>query len=625
VTPQPSYAESRQVAEAGRETDWKLPSFGKELFLGNFRLDLLHPQPPLDLEDEREGEEFLAKIRDYLIENVDPLQIERDAKIPEKNIKDLQALGAFGVKISKEYGGLGLSNRMYNKLMALMAVYNPALTVLLSAHQSIGLPEPLRGFGTEEQKREWLPKLATTAISAFLLTEPDVGSDPARMSCKAVPTEDGSGYLLNGQKLWATNGSVADVFVVMAKVPKSEGHKGGITAFIVPTNLPGVRMITRNAFMGLRGLENSLTQFDDVFIPASDVIGKEGMGLKIALTTLNMGRLAVPTMCAAAARYSLKVAREFAVTRNQWGQPVGKHDEVAQRLAYIAATTFALEAMVDVNTRLADDKRNDIRIEAALSKLYATEQGWTVVDNMVQVRGGRAYETAESLQARGEAPVPAEQVLRDMRINRIFEGSTEVMHLLIAREAVDTHLQAAGDLLTTKDPKELAKAGLKAGKFYAGWFPQLVTGDGQNPRAFHEFGELATHLRFIERASRKMARSTFYLMGRYQGHLEQRGALLARIVDIGSELFAMSCAIVRADSIAKEQPANGASAVALADIFCRQAQRRIDVLFDRLWHNDDLAQYDLALGLLAGQHLWFEEGIVDPADPHGEVAPHTTT
>ncbi len=623
-TSTPSYTESRQVAEAGRETDWKLPSFGKELFLGNFRLDLVHPQPPLDRDDEREGDEFVAKVRDFLAAHADPLQIERDARIPDEVVEGLKALGAFGVKIPKEYGGLGLSNRTYNKLLAAMGTFNPALTVLLSAHQSIGLPEPLRGFGTEEQKREWLPKVAAGAISAFLLTEPDVGSDPARMSSKAVPTDDGSGYLLSGQKLWATNGTVADVVVVMAKVPRSEGHKGGITAFIVPTSSPGVKVVTRNAFMGLRGLENSLTVFEEVFVPADAVIGKEGIGLKIALTTLNQGRLAVPTMCAEATRYALKIAREFAVTRNQWGQPVGKHDEVAQRLASIAATSFALDSIVDVVTRLADDHRNDIRIEAALSKLYATEQGWKVVDDMVQVRGGRAYETAESLKARGEAPIPAEQLLRDMRINRIFEGSTEVMHLLIAREAVDTHLQAAGDLLTTKEPKELAKAGIKAGKFYAGWFPKLATGDGQNPRSFTEFGDLATHLRFIERASRKLARSTFYLMGRHQGRLEQKGALLARVVDIGAELFAMTCAIVRAASIGTEHPERAEQATALADIFCRQARRRVDVLFERLWHNDDAAQYALALDLLKGRHLWFEEGIFDPADPHDEIPAHTT-
>ena len=195
-----------------------------------------------------------------------------------------------------------------------------------------------------------------------------------------------------------------------------------------------------------------MTDFDNVVIPASNVVGKEGIGLKIALTTLNTGRLALPAICASVSKYCLKIAREFAAERVQWGQPVGKHDAVAQKVAFIAGTAFGLEAMLDVSSRLADEKRNDIRIEAALAKLYGSEMGWLVVDEMMQVRGGRGYETAESLKARGEKPVPAEQMLRDMRINRIFEGSTEIMHLLIAREAVDQHLQAAGDIIEPDVP-----------------------------------------------------------------------------------------------------------------------------------------------------------------------------
>jgi alkylation response protein AidB-like acyl-CoA dehydrogenase len=279
-------------------------------------------------------------------------------------------------------------------------------------------------FGSEEQKRKWLPLVASTHVSAFLLTEPDVGSDPARMSAAAVPTEDGSGYVLNGRKLWATNGAIADVVVVMAKVPKSAGHRGGISAFILPYDTPGVTVERRNQFMGLRGIENSVTQLEDVFVPAENLIGNEGQGLKIALTTLNTGRLALPAICVGVAKWATKVAREWSLERVQWGAPIGKHDAIAQKLAFIAASAFGLEAMLDVAARLADDKRSDIRIEAALGKLYGSEMGWRIVDELMQVRGGRGYETAESLKARGEKPVPVEQHMRDMRINRIFEGAT---------------------------------------------------------------------------------------------------------------------------------------------------------------------------------------------------------
>src|SRR3954454_14124300 len=618
-----SYEQAKQVAEESREAAWELPSFGRELFLGDLRLDLIHPQPKLPPESVRKGEEFLTRLRTFLEEHVDALQIEREAKIPDEVVEGLKQLGAFGMKIPAEYDGLGLSQVYYNRALALVGTWHSAISTLLSAHQSIGVPEPLRAFGTEEQKREWLPKVATDHISAFLLTEPDVGSDPARMSCSATPTDDGSGYVLNGTKLWATNGAIADVVVVMAVVPKGEGRKGGITAFICPYDLEGVTVTHRNEFMGLRGIENSRTTFEDVFLPAENVIGGEGMGLKIALSTLNTGRLSLPAICTATTKYALKIAREWAAERKQWGRPIGEHDPVAQKLAFIAGSAFGLEAVLDVSSRLADDKRNDIRIEAALAKLYASELGWQAVDELVQIRGGRGYETAESLQRRGEKPIPVEQLMRDMRINRIFEGSTEIMHLLIAREAVDQHLQVAGDILEARTPAaDKAKAALKAGAFYASWFPKLAVGPGQNPGSFDEFGPLASHLRYAERASRKLARSTFYLMGRHQAKLEQKGALLGRVVDIGAEIFAIAAACAYARTLIEETPQRTEAINELAALFCRQARRRAEGKFAELFSNDDDAQYKTAQALLDGRFAFFEADLVDPAGPGPMIPEH---
>jgi alkylation response protein AidB-like acyl-CoA dehydrogenase len=610
----PSYEQSKQVAEASRETEWTKPSFGKELFLGNFRLELIHPQPELDAPAVTKGETFLERFRAFLTEHVDRQQIEREARIPDAVIEGLKELGALGMKIPEEYGGLGLSQVYYNRALAMAGTWHSSISTLLSAHQSIGLPEPLRLFGSEAQKREWLPRLAKDHLSAFLLTEPDVGSDPARMSTTAVPTDDGTGYRINGTKLWATNGAIADVVVIMAVVPKADGHRGGITAFLCPCDRPGITIEHRNEFMGLKGIENSVTRFDDVFVPREDTIGGEGKGLRIALTTLNTGRLSLPAFCLSATKYSLKIARQWSAERKQWGQPIGKHDPVAQKLAWLAGTAFGLEAMLDVSSRLADDKRNDIRIEAALAKLYGSELGWTAVDEMVQIRGGRAYETADSLARRGEKPVPAEQMLRDMRINRIFEGSTEIMHLLIAREAVDEHLKVAGDLVRGDSrPADKAKAAAKAGAFYVKWFPTLTMGAGQRPGSFSEFEELAKHVRYVERHSRKLARSTFYAMGRYQARLEQKGHLLGRIVDIGAELYAIACACVYADTIGRERPDRRQEAIELADLFCGQARRRADRLFAELWANDDHAQYEAAQQVLSGRYAWFEEDVLDPA------------
>jgi alkylation response protein AidB-like acyl-CoA dehydrogenase len=613
-TNSPSYEQSKQVAEESRDGAWSLPSFGREMYLGNFRLDLIHPQPQMDAEKVREGDEFLARLRVFLTEHVDPLQIEETGKLGDDVIQGLKDIGALGMKIPKEYGGLGLTQVYYNRALALAGTWHASISTLLSAHQSIGLPEPLKTFGSEEQKREWLPKVAKDHISAFLLTEPDVGSDPARMSATAVPTDDGTGYRINGTKLWATNGVIADVVVVMAVVPKREESKGGITAFICPMDSEGITVTHRNEFMGLRGIENSVTEFVDVFVPKENVIAGEGRGLRIALGTLNTGRLSLPAICVGSTKYALKIAREWAKERKQWGQELGRHDPVAQKLAFIAGTAFGLEAMLDVSSRMADDKQRDFRIEAAIAKLYGSERGWEAIDTMVQIRGGRGYETAKSLAARGEKPVPAEQMLRDMRINRIFEGSTEIMHLMIAREAVDQHLQIAGDILLGDGGlAEKAKLGAKAAAFYAKWFPSLTVGSGQNPSAFDEFGSLAKHLRYAERSSRKLARSTFYAMGRYQAKLEHKGALLGRVVDIGAELYAIAAACVYASTQAQGDPANRDAIYELADLFCMQARGRTESLFHALWSNDDDAQYALAQSVLSGRYEFFERDVVDPA------------
>ncbi|MGH2969765.1 MAG: acyl-CoA dehydrogenase family protein [Solirubrobacteraceae bacterium] len=614
MSTQVSEQQAREVAEAAREQEWRLPSFGKELFLGNFRLDLIHPQPRLSPEAVEKGEAFLRDLRAFLTASVDPLQIERDAKIPDTAVDGLKKLGALGMKVPEQYGGLGLSQVYYNKALALAGTWHASLATLLSAHQSIGVAEPLMLFGSEQQKRKWLPLVCKDHISAFLLTEPDVGSDPARLGSTATPTEDGSGYLLSGRKLWATNGAIADVVVVMAQVPRSEGHKGGISAFVLDCTTEGVTVLHRNAFMGLRGIENSVTLLENVFVPKENLIGREGQGLKIALSTLNTGRLALPAICAGNAKWATKIAREWASERVQWGQPVGRHDAVAQKIAFIAAGAFGLEAMLDVSSRLADDKKNDIRIEAAIAKLYASEQGWQILDELMQVRGGRGYETAESLKARGEKPVPVEAALRDMRINRIFEGSTEIMHLLIAREAVDQHLQVAGEILEGGgDLSAKARSAVQAGAFYAKWFPQLAVGKGQRPGSFDEFGELATHLRFAERGSRKLARTTFYAMGRWQAKLEKKQAFLGRIVDIGAELFAIAAAATYASTIRTEHPERGEEAFALADLFCKQARGRADRLFGELWSNNDDDNYTAAQDVLKGRFKWIEDGIADPS------------
>jgi alkylation response protein AidB-like acyl-CoA dehydrogenase len=620
---QVSEAQAREVAEQARESEWALPSFGKQLFLGDFQLGLIHPHPRQDEESRRRGEEFCQRLREFCETSLNGALIEREARIPDEAVKGLAALGAFGMKIPPAYGGLGLSHLYYNRALIIVGSVSPAVAALLSAHQSIGVPQPLALFGTDDQKERYLPRCARGEISAFLLTEPDVGSDPARLSTTATPSADGSEYVLEGVKLWTTNGVVADLLVVMARVPKSEGHRGGITAFVVESAAEGVTVENRNAFMGLRGLENGVTRFHQVRVPASSRIGGEGQGLKIALTTLNTGRLSLPASCAAAAKLALKIAREWSGERVQWGRPIGEHEAVARKIAYIAATSYAIEAIVELSSQMADDKRRDIRIEAALAKLYCSETAWVVADELVQIRGGRGYETAASLAARGERGVPAEQMLRDLRINRIFEGSSEIMKLFIAREAVDAHLAAAGEMIEPGQPAaRRARAAAKAGRFYARWLPTLVAGEGQLPTSYGEFGRLAPHLRYVERASRKLARATFYGMARWQAKLERRQGFLGRLVDIGAELFAISAVCVRAqmDAADSSDAGRAATSVELADAFCAQARLRCDELFGQLWTNTDRSDTALARQVQSGRYTWLEQGIVDPSLPGPWVA-----
>ncbi len=614
--------QARAVAEESRESGWDKPSFAKELFLGRFPLELINPFPQPSADQAARIEAFLAKLQEFL-QTIDGSVIERDAQIPDEYVKGLAELGCFGMKIPSEYGGLNLSQVAYNRALMMVSSVHPSLGALLSAHQSIGVPEPLKLAGTPEQKQRFLPRCAAGAISAFLLTEPDVGSDPARLASTATPIEDGAAYEIDGVKLWTTNGVVADLLVVMAKVPRSDGHRGGISAFVVEADSPGITVERRNKFMGLRGIENGLTRLHCVRVPKENLIGREGDGLKIALTTLNAGRLAIPAMAGGSAKWSLKIAREWSAERVQWGKQVGKHGAVAGKLAFIAATTYALEAVLELSGQMADEGRNDIRIEAALAKLWSSEMACVIADELLQIRGGRGYETAESLAARGERAVPVEQSVRDLRINRIFEGSSEIMRLLIAREAVDAHLTAAGDLAKPDtNVRQKAAAAVGATGFYAKWLPQLVFGEGQRPTAYREFGDLAVHLRFVERSSRKLARNTFYAMARWQATLEQKQGFLGRVVDIGAELFAMSATCVRAEAQRAADPTVGQGTYELADAFCQQATLRVQALFHALWANTDSTDVGVARGVLDGRYTWLEAGILDQSEGTGPWIAH---
>ena len=597
--------ESRRVAEEARETEWAGRAIVREMFLGNFPLPLLHPFP-LPKYDRPEFVKFYDELKTFLKTEVDSVEIDASGEYPEHVINGLRRLGAFGMKIPTEYEGLGFHVAEYTRVMELVGSFDGNLCALLSAHQSIGVPQPLKLFGTEEQKKKYLPRCAKGAISAFALTEPHVGSDPASLSTTAE--RDGDYFILNGEKLWCTNGTLAELLVVMARDPKTKK----ISAFVVETDSPGVKIEHRCRFMGLKALGNGVISFKDVRVPVQNIIGEEGKGLKIALITLNTGRLTLPASCAGIAKVSLEIVRGWCNERQQWGVPIGKHEAMAHNLADFAATTFAMDSVSKLASQLADRSGYDIRLEAACAKEWNTVRAWEIADKTLQIRGGRGYETERSLATRGETPIPVERTMRDCRINLVFEGSSEVMHLFMAREAVDKHLEVAGAMI---DPKTGFSGKLSAMPkilgYYASWYPPLWFKGLGNLFAFSDWGPLAGHMRFVERSCRRLARASFHGMALYQAKMERKQAFLFRCVDIVMELFAMAASMSHARALKDSGAADWENAQELADLFCRNARRKVNRWFQDLWSNDDALKNKVADKVLRGQEAWLEEGALN--------------
>jgi alkylation response protein AidB-like acyl-CoA dehydrogenase len=601
--------DSRRVAEESRETTWTNPSFMKEMFLGNFRFDLIHPYPERT-EWRPEFVEFFDKFRTFLANEWDAVEIDATGEYPADKVAKLAEMGAFGMKIPKEYGGLGFDQLEYAQIMELLGVVDGNLTALLSAHQSIGVPQPVKLFGSDELKKKYLPRCAAGEISAFALTEPEVGSDPARLTTSAVLSEDGSHYVMNGTKLWCTNGTLAKLLVVMAMHPDS----GKISAFVVEKDSEGIKVEHRCHFMGLRALANAVISFKDVKVPAGNLIMKEGRGLKIALTTLNDGRLSIPNTCVGAAKSCLNTVRRWGSERIQWGLPIGKHEALAHKISDIAATVFAMESIVKLTSYLSNDKKLDLRLESAACKEWNTWQGYHIIDETMQIRGGRGYETEKSMQARGEESMPVERLMRDCRINKIFEGSSEIMHLLMAREAVDKHLQVAGAMVDKKSTMaDKVKALPSIALFYGWWYPSRWIKGIFTP-SYISHGRFATHLRFVHRSAAKLARESFHGMMVFRDKMERKQMFLFRLVDVVNELFAMSASISRALALQARNAPEAAAAQEAADHFCKKSRRMVEQRFHELWNNDDDAKVAFSRSVLKGEQLWMEQMVTDLHD-----------
>lgn len=601
-----------ELAEASRDSVWRYPTFAGKVFMGTVPWELLYPYPLQSDEDRAKGDAFLEPLKAFLKDKVDPDAIDREGEIPDDVIEGLAEMGAFGIKIPTEYGGLGLSQANYCRAAILLGSHCANLTALLSAHQSIGIPQPLLLFGTEEQKQAYLPRIAKGMISAFALTEESVGSDPAKMETTAEPTDDGDHFIINGEKLWCTNGTKAGAIVVMCKTPSkmvNGRERNQISAFLVDMDMPGVTVLHRCRFMGLKSLYNAVIEFKDVNVPRSNIILGEGKGLRVALTTLNTGRLTLPAGCLGGAKRSLEIVREWTSEREQWGCKIGRHAAIADKVAKFASNVFAMESMTMATAALVDRKETDIRIEAAMCKMWVTEASWYMVDETLQIRGGRGYETADSLKARGQKPVPAERMLRDSKINMIFEGSSEIMRLFIAREALDPHLKIGAALLNPKLPLgERIKAAGKAIGFYAKWYPrQFFPTSGKSIRGMDR--ALKPHAIYAAKTSRRLARAMFHAMVKHGPKLESKGMTLGRLVDIGTEVFTIAATVSRADAMIKKGH-DKKEVRLLVKHFVRDAKLRIDGNFHALRKNTDGLGYKFSGQVLDDTYTWLEDGMV---------------
>jgi hypothetical protein len=433
------------------------------------------------------------------------------------------------------------------------------------------------------------------------------------MGTTAIPSEDGTYYLVNGTKLWCTNGPDSELMVVMAQTPalvKNGKEIKQISTFVVETNSPGIEIVHRCSFMGLRGLSNGLITFTNVKVPAENIIGKPGMGLKIALTTLNAGRLGIPAASTGTLAGLIEPIKWWVTEREQWGVPIGKHQSISRKIANMASDVFAMDALVYIACSFADRANADIRLEAAAAKYFCTETSHRVLDDLIQVRGGRGYETDMSLYHRGERPMPVHRFFRDGRVGRIFEGSSEVMHLIMAREAMDTHFKLVMPLMMPKPGQKESKASLiwNAFKFYSKWYPSLYMPASTDFNTKHLDAAGQEHLAYATRACKRLAKSLFHTMAKFGPKLEFEQLLLGNFVEIGVDLFVMGCVLAKAEKLLAQNPKDK-TPQELADLFCRNARERIEMNFFKVKNNHNKLFNKSAKSFMEGKYDWMGSDI----------------
>jgi acyl-CoA dehydrogenase family protein 9 len=549
--------------------------FAKGLFLGQFVSDWAMPYPRIPAAQQAELDQSLAEIRAFLDEHLDPVAIDRNADIPRHLIDGLAHTGVLGMTAPKEYGGRGFSQRAYCKILEEIGARCASTSVFTNAHHSIGI-RALLLFGTREQKQRWLPPLVSgEQLAAFALTEEQAGSDAANVQTTATPSPDGSHFILNGEKRYITNASIAHVLTVMARTPVPGSDKTSITAFLVTPDMPGFTMLEpRMEKLGIRGTATGRFAMQNMAVPKENILGPIGKGLKVALTVLDFGRTTFGACCTGAAKTCLELAVSHANKRKQFKKTLGDFDLVKKKIGRMAADVYAMEAMTAVTASLIDRGLEDYMLETAMLKVFTTDRLWEAVNDAFQIHGGSAYFTTS----------PLERMLRDARINQIGEGSNEVLTSFIALVGMRGPGMEFKEIYDTmfNPSRGLGKA-WTAGMSRLGAAVKISS----VPVKSESLRSYASQLgRLIWRFNLSVNKALI----KYREPVMDMQLIQERIAGAAMEMFASACVISRLDSQLQSVAQNGASAPGgrrAGELFLRQSFRRIRGFLAGLNDNDD--------------------------------------
>ena len=551
--------------------------FAKGLFLGHFVADWVMPYPRMPAAQQTELDKSLTELRQFLDAELDPVEIDRQAEIPRKVIDGLGRVGVLGMTAPMEYGGHGFSQMANCKILEEIGTRCASTSVFVNAHHSIGI-RALLLFGTHEQKQRWLPKLVTGEhLGAFALTEREAGSDAANVQMQAHPSEDGSHYILNGEKRYITNAAIAQVLTVMARTPMPGSDKTAITAFLVTPDMPGFEILeARMPKLGIRGTATGRFALHNVRVPKENILGPLGKGLRVALTVLDFGRTTFGACCTGAAKTALQLAVHHANTRKQFNKTLGEFDLVKKKIARMAADAYAMEAMTTITASLIDRGLEDYMIETAMLKVFTTERLWDGINDAFQIHGGSAY----------FVDLPLERMLRDARINQIGEGSNEVLTSFIALVGM------RGPGLELKEIYDtMLKPSRGLGKAWTAGMNRLGA-TMRVPDVPVQSEEVRGHARELGRLIWRFNFTVNRALIAYREPILDMQLLQERIAGAAMELFASTCTLSRWDSELQAARRNGASAssqIDAADLFLRQSFRKIRRFLAGLSNNDDKA------------------------------------